>query len=76
MKLLPIAILANEVSMVVRRVSSRAVALVLCVSIFVFVAVAILVLRGLFTAGKQPREHEKHCEKQDFFHVELDLKVL
>lgn len=68
MKLLPIAIIANEVSMVVRRVSSRAMALVL--------RVAILVLGGLFTAGEQPREHEKHCEKQDFFHVELDLKVL
>lgn len=63
-------------SMVVRRVSSRAVAFVLRVAILVFVAVAILVLRGLFTAGEQPREHEKRCEKQDFFHVELDLKVL
>ena len=62
--------------MVVHRVSSRAVALVLRVAILVLVAVAILVLGGLFTAGEQPREHEKRCEKQDFFHVELDLKVL
>lgn len=63
-------------SLVIRRVGSRAVAFVLRVAILVFVAVAILVLRGWFTAGEQPREHEKRCEKQDFFHVELDLKVL